>query len=755
MPYLPLPNFNYDSGPRRIQSGPDHEGYVVLYSGVQSTGADNGFVVAGSPLSGTIASGVWGYDANWRYVPTTLPNQTGILNPTPYNVSGALDTYDGTRIYTRDRLAGAQAASAIGPQTGVVYPRQSSLQPGVSVSQPEKYMYYGGAAPDNQNYSPYNTPDANSAAEGKTGGGVTHNTYGSSLLTNVLGSQGTSDRSQWRYHQPVYCKTYTETKRSEAPGLMSTPIRSVYRGGSTGYSLNYANQLLSTPGLFKPIEYDIPVTVNQEEQIVVGPTPFLWWSYTTETGSLPFFYQTSSIVLDKFANSYHTLIWNDGGTYCIQVIKRNNEGHVIWQKNYGPGVIQASSDAISTIDDVNQILYICAPGSKLHYLLSLDTSGNVRFSKVIQDPPGPSYVVFRFLSLNINPITSDVTLAGSVSTTFDASSGVIITYTKNGNLVNTLTKMSDVTNPFGGRDRSNQVASLAYDNSGNMYLAMAFYSQDDYFQFLTRRNSILALKISLNGVASNALMIGNYKTQNEVGVINTTVQRYKASLITPDNKFLIFGDTSSVGSFLLDTVSLNLETVYTNRIQFESVIKPRGNGEYFICSRSTNSPLFPGRKWKPTHGLGDGTIQSLQNYEFTSLKYLGQGGSASAMYSADVSNTFKYAVAAFGRQTATESVARFWCAGFQPIGDHAIVESGSRYFETENLPSSSLPIPLSVNPTGVLTSGTPFSMYGQGTVTVDGYTFTVNESSFSCSVVDTTSPVWIRLATSGTYDPNF
>ncbi len=117
-------------------------------------------------------------------------------------------------------------------------------------------MYYGGAAPDNQDYSPYNTPDANTAAEGKTGGGVTHKTFESSLLTNVLGSQGTSDRSQWRYYQPVYCKTYTETRRSEAPGLMSTPLRAVYRGGSTSYNYNYGGELLANRGGFELLPPD-------------------------------------------------------------------------------------------------------------------------------------------------------------------------------------------------------------------------------------------------------------------------------------------------------------------------------------------------------------------------------------------------------------------------------------------------------------------------------------------------------------------
>lgn len=266
MPYLSLPNFNHDSGPRRIQSGPDHEGYVVLYSGVQSTGADEGIVVAGAPLSGTLALGAWDYDANWRYVPSTPQTQSGGLDPTPYNVSGALDTYDGVRIYTRNTVAGAQIASAIGPQ------------PGSTVYRPEKYMYYGGAAPDNQNYSPYNTPDANSAAEGKTGGGVTHRTFESSLLTNVLGSQGTSDRSQWRYHQPVYCKTYTETKRSGVPGLMSTPLRAVYRGGASSYGYNYGYrggfQLLPPDDqtLGCPFPVGCPTNSGSPTQIVVGDT---------------------------------------------------------------------------------------------------------------------------------------------------------------------------------------------------------------------------------------------------------------------------------------------------------------------------------------------------------------------------------------------------------------------------------------------------------------------------------------------------
>lgn len=256
MPYLPLTNFKYDSGPNRIQSGPDHEGYVVLFSGVQATGPNDGIVVDGSPLSGTATVGGVDYDSNWRYVPSTLPSQEKALDPTAYNASGALDTYRGSRIYTRDSVAGAQAASVIGPEAGHLNPRGAALQSRSNVIKPETYMYFGGGAPDNQDYSPYNTPDANTAAEGKTGGGVTHRSFESSLLTNLLGSQGTSDRSQWRYHQPVYCKTYTETQRSSTPGLMSSPLRYIYRGEATSYAYNFGSELLANRGSVSILNYD-------------------------------------------------------------------------------------------------------------------------------------------------------------------------------------------------------------------------------------------------------------------------------------------------------------------------------------------------------------------------------------------------------------------------------------------------------------------------------------------------------------------
>ena len=384
MGYVPLNNYNHDGGYKRIQSGPNHQGFIVLTSGSTAYGANEGIVVPGSPLSGTAALGAWDYDSNWRYVPSTLPSQSGALDPTPYNVSGALDTYDATRIYTRDTVAGAQAASAIGPETGKVNPRGGALQPRADVTRPETYMYYGGAAPDNQDYSPYNTPDANSAAEGKTGGGVTHRSFESSLLTNVLGSQGTSDRSQWRYHQPVYCKTYTETRRSETPGLMSTPLRYVYRGSASSYNYNYAGELLANKGGFELLPYDdevlgcpfpvgCPTTSGDSDQLLVGDT-------LTATVFCPY-------TLIEWFRSDNTKI-GEGLTYTVTT---NDAGYQIYFKvTYPDGTTDRSSLSClsSVLSQINgtwfNLQYTQDNGSN-----SLQTP---RFTSVIE-PNGDLYLL--------------------------------------------------------------------------------------------------------------------------------------------------------------------------------------------------------------------------------------------------------------------------------------------------------------------------------------------------------------------------
>lgn len=233
MAYLPLRNYKYDSGPHRIQSGPDHEGYIVVSSGVHPIGADNGIIVDGAPLSGVVGpSQRWGYDANWRYVPTSSPAVSGRLTLTRRQPSGTLGSYTYTRVSTPSNIAGVKVVSSVESDIGF---RNLNKR---------KSVYYGGACPDNQNYSPFNTPEGNTAAEGKTGGGVTHQLYESPLLTNVLGSQGTSNRSEWQYSSPVYCAVFTEAVRSETPGLMSTIVRSTYRGGSLSYLANYGNVVL-------------------------------------------------------------------------------------------------------------------------------------------------------------------------------------------------------------------------------------------------------------------------------------------------------------------------------------------------------------------------------------------------------------------------------------------------------------------------------------------------------------------------------
>lgn len=234
MAYLPLRNYKYDSGVHRIQSGPNHEGFIVSSSGVMDAGADNGVVIPNYPtLSGYSDS------TNWRTLPYTASGTIFDVESTAYRPSGALSSYTAYRTLSRTSVSNSSVADSIGADYGLI--------------DNGRYSDLGGISPSSQVYSPYNTPAANSAAEGYTGGGVTHRSYEAGLLVNTLGSQGTSDRSQWRYSQPVYCKTYTETVRSDSPGVMSTAIRYVYRGESTRYSLNYGAMLnYASPRIVEP-----------------------------------------------------------------------------------------------------------------------------------------------------------------------------------------------------------------------------------------------------------------------------------------------------------------------------------------------------------------------------------------------------------------------------------------------------------------------------------------------------------------------
>ena len=225
--YIPYRNYKYDTGPHQVQTGPESEGFVVVSSGINDTGADVGRIVAGSPSYAGL------YSTDWRQVPVAVSGYWNDYQNSNYEPSGVLSSYDGYRPVTVDTVAGVKTSTFTGPDYGV---RDAG-----------KYTYFGGAAPDSQNYTPYNTPGVNTGAEGITGGGVTHGRYEGGILTNILGSQGTSNRSEWVYNPPVYCKTYTETLRTREPGLMGPAFRYVYRGGAAKYVSNYGSIYYQLP----------------------------------------------------------------------------------------------------------------------------------------------------------------------------------------------------------------------------------------------------------------------------------------------------------------------------------------------------------------------------------------------------------------------------------------------------------------------------------------------------------------------------
>jgi len=245
MVYTPQTNWKYDknlyhpiqSGPQRTGDNLDltdtyrtvSSGYVTplgtqqTWYGVLDEGTDFGRIPVGPPnLSGYLTT-------EWRAVPPAVSGYwTEYLNTEPH-VSGLLNVYLGFRAQSLYGTANATVQTALGPQPGL---RNFGT-----------HIWYGEQIPDNQLYSPFQTPSSNDNTldgGGITGGGVTHPTLRSPTLTNPTNDTSGS-RSAWVYHYPIYCQSFTETRYSGVPGQMGQPSRNSYRGKSLRYVPNYGS----------------------------------------------------------------------------------------------------------------------------------------------------------------------------------------------------------------------------------------------------------------------------------------------------------------------------------------------------------------------------------------------------------------------------------------------------------------------------------------------------------------------------------
>ena len=171
----------------------------------------------------------WYYSTDWRAVPTAVSGYWGnYFNPAPH-ATGILDSYVGYRAQGLYSVANATVQTAFGPQPGL---RNFGTQ-----------TWYGEQVPDNQLYSPFKTPATNdntSEGGGITGGGVTHPRLRSPSLTNPTNDTSGS-RAAWVYHYPIYCQAFTETRYTDVPGQMGSPVRNSYRGKSMRYVPNYGS----------------------------------------------------------------------------------------------------------------------------------------------------------------------------------------------------------------------------------------------------------------------------------------------------------------------------------------------------------------------------------------------------------------------------------------------------------------------------------------------------------------------------------
>lgn len=241
MTYAALTNWKYDKALyQRIQSGPQRtasdlnltntylvvssgytlpNGYQQSYYGVNLQGADFGHISPGPPNSS-------GYlTTEWRSVPPAVSGYwTGYTQINPH-ASGALDSYVGYRQQGLYGIANATVQTAIGPEPGL---RNFG-----------SYTYYTNVSLDSQLYSPFNTPDGNSYAQGITGGPGLHPRAQAPALTYQ--ASGVISSSNWVYSPPMYCQAFSTAERTGIPETMSTVNRYRYRGKSSRYVANYGS----------------------------------------------------------------------------------------------------------------------------------------------------------------------------------------------------------------------------------------------------------------------------------------------------------------------------------------------------------------------------------------------------------------------------------------------------------------------------------------------------------------------------------
>ena len=245
MVYTPQTNWKYDKNLYHpIQSGPQRTGddrnltdtYLTVSSGyvppsgiqqtwfgVNDEGVDFGRIPVGPPnISGY-------FTTDWRAVPPAVSGYWTNYENTQPHASGLLDSYVGFRAQGIYSTANASVQTAYGPEPGL---RNFGT-----------HTWYGEQIPDNQIYSPFQTPSSNDNTldgGGITGGGVTHPTVASPSLTNPTNDTSGS-RAAWVYHHPVYCQSFTETRYTGVPGQMGSPVRNSYRGKSLRYVPNYGS----------------------------------------------------------------------------------------------------------------------------------------------------------------------------------------------------------------------------------------------------------------------------------------------------------------------------------------------------------------------------------------------------------------------------------------------------------------------------------------------------------------------------------
>lgn len=182
-----------------------------------------------------------------------------------------------------------------------------------------------------------------------------------------------------------WAKTYSHPAgRSQVPyDIVTDTSGNIYMTGvnSNGYSLNDM----------------VTVKYNSSGQYQWGKTFNLSSDYTAETGKSIALYRNGSKTYIYAAGE----VSYSGLTQFLKIIKYSENGNVIWEREYDPGILGVNDILSKVMADASGNCYITGSALTNAYIAKYDSSGTLVFGTVVPNFPGYTYASGNDMTLDL------------------------------------------------------------------------------------------------------------------------------------------------------------------------------------------------------------------------------------------------------------------------------------------------------------------------------------------------------------------